>query len=129
MNPSSESKDSNMFFIQSLKATRTSLSGSSIRFNKDPMRIFTLDSSLLKSRCLQRWGIFSINAEHGWVGGGKEKIIFLNLLKKIKVLQFRHKAHNIYSLEKWVKNQKSYFKSRFESTFIKYYIPRHSHNS
>lgn len=54
MNPSSESKDSNMFFIQSLKATRTSLSGSSIRFNKDPMRIFTLDSSLLKSRCLQR---------------------------------------------------------------------------
>ena len=54
MNPSSESKDSNMLFMQSLKATRTSLSGSSIRFNKDPMRTFTLDSSLLKSRCLQR---------------------------------------------------------------------------
>ena len=63
INPSSESKDSSMCLIFPLKATLTSLSGSSIKFNKAPRTIFTSVSSSLKSRCLQRWYRLSMKAK------------------------------------------------------------------
>lgn len=64
INPSSESKDSNIYLIFPLKATLTSLSGSSIKFNKVPRTVFTSVSSSLKSRCLQRWHKLSMKAKN-----------------------------------------------------------------
>lgn len=127
-NPSSESKDSSMFFMQLLKATRTALSGSSIRFNKDPTRVFTLDSSVLKSRCLQRWGIFSINAGwHGWRRKGKHIFNIFSKSTKVpkRVMQTNHKAYFTFFSQK-----NKYCEIREDSqnsALIKYYSFRYSH--
>lgn len=93
MNSSSESEAFNIYLMRLLKATLTSLSGSSNSFKKAPTTVFTFNVSFLKSKCLHNRGMFFIKSKIGYKREIAHSIFSISLLNKILFIKGLSKIH------------------------------------